>query len=152
MKQENGITLISLIIYVIGMTVIVAVMATISGYFYNNTKNMGDSIDPLIEYTRFISFFSNEMNLDNIKVLECKTTYVDENNESSDIINSYIVFDNGTQYTYINENRGIYRNNLKIAKKIEKCKFEFTTENGKNLVKVNMIVNGKERNRVYIII
>ena len=43
----------------------------------------------------------------NIKVLECNT------DEGSG--NSYIVFDNGVQYTFIKNNMSVYRNKVKSA-------------------------------------
>ena len=68
MKLENGITLISLTIYIIGMTIVVSIVAIISSYFYTNTKTLNESIDPMVEYTKFNSFFSDEVNHENIKI------------------------------------------------------------------------------------
>ena len=98
MKSEKGITLISLTIYVIAMTIVVGVVAIISTFFYSNMMDSSQDIDPITEYTKFNSFFSDEVNHSNIKVLECSTTTDGQN---------YIVFDNGIQYTFIQEKKGI---------------------------------------------
>lgn len=124
MKSQKGVTLISLTIYVISMVTIVAIVAVISGYFYTNIEATSNTVNPLTEYTKFNSFFSDEINHEAIKVLECKENYV--------------VFDNGAQYTYIPENKGIYRNQVKIANEVKSCTFEYKIMNGKNVVAVEL--------------
>ena len=124
MKSEKGVTLVSLIVYVIVMTIAVAIVALVSSYFYSNIDVNNTSLEPLTEYTRFNSFFTDEMNRQTIRVLECK--------------DNYIVFDNEVQYTYIPENKGIYRNKVKICRGVEECKFEYKIENGKNVIILNI--------------
>lgn len=124
MKSQKGITLISLTIYIITMTIAVAMVALISNYFYTNTRSLASSINPLTEYTKFSSFFTDEVNHSNIKILECA--------------DHYVVFDNGIQYTFIKENKGIYRQEVKIAQEIEDCKFERKIKNGKDVIQVTI--------------
>ena len=57
MKSEKGITLVTLTVYLIAMTMVVAIVAVISRYFYTNTKTIGESVDYITEYTQFNSFF-----------------------------------------------------------------------------------------------
>lgn len=132
MRSEKGITLISLIIYVIALTIVIGIISVISGYFYKNVATASVDVEPMVEYTKFNSFFSEEVNYKGIKVLDCKTTTKDDGK----IDTSYIVFDNGVQYTYISENKGIYRNKVKIARGVEECTFEYTVENSKDIVNV----------------
>ena len=136
MKSEKGITLISLTIYIIVMMIVVAMVSMISTYFYSNTKNLNNNINPLTEYTKFNSFFTEEVNHANLKVLECGE--------------DYLVFDNGVQYSYIIENKGVYRNHVKICKNVTKCIFESKIKNGKNVITVTMkIGTAEERNIEY---
>lgn len=124
MKSQKGVTLISLTVYIISLTIVIAILATISSYFYTNTEFIKD-IDPITEYTTFSNYFSKEVNTPNIEILE-----------SGD---NYVVFDNGTQYTFVEENQGIYRNKVKICNNIEECSFEEgTNDNGKTTVKVTI--------------
>ena len=132
MKSEKGITLISLIIYVIALTIVVGIIAVISGYFYDNIDTSSEDIEPMVEYTKFNSFFSEEVNYVGIKVLDFNTT----KNEQGKVDTSYIVFDNGVQYTFIAENKGIYRNKVKIARGIDECTFDYNIEDKKNIVYV----------------
>ena len=133
MKSEKGITLISLIIYVIALTIVIGIIAVISGYFYKNIATTSENVEPMVEYTKFNSFFSEEVNYRGIKVLDCQSTTGD----NGKIETSYIVFDNGVQYTYISANKGIYRNKVKIARGIDECTFEYKVENAKDIVNVS---------------
>lgn len=135
MRTEKGITLISLTVYIIAMIIVVAVVAVISGYFYKNTQGINKNIDPLTEYTKFSTFFSDEVNHENIKVLECET--------------NYIVFDNGVQYTFVEENNAVYRNKVKICSEVQNCNFVYQIKNGKAVIKVTFEVNGKSRETTF---
>ena len=129
MQSQKGITLVSLTIYIIGITVIVAVIAIISSYFYTNMDD-NIKIEPLAERTNFYSFFTKEINTNDIKILECKE--------------NYIVFDNGIQYLFIPENKGIYRNKVKICREVKNCTFEQKIENGKSIVEVMLEIGDGE--------
>lgn len=134
MKSEKGITLISLTVYIIVMVIVVAIVSIVSAYFYSNTSTLSNNINPLTEYTRFNSFFSDEVNHTNLKVLEWGE--------------DYLVFDNGVQYTYVSENKGIYRDYVKICNDVEKCIFEAKIKNGKNVVAVTMKIGTAEEKNV----
>ena len=149
MKSQKGITLMSLTIYVIAMVIVVAIVSVISGYFYKNINAVSDTIDPMTEYMKFNSFFTDEANHKNIKILECKTKFK-ENVEANGVENSYVVFDNGVQYTFIEENKGIYRNKVKISRDVENCKFTCMVQNGKNVVEVKIkMENASEKTVTY---
>lgn len=135
MNSQKGITLVSLSVYIIAMTIVVSVIAMISTYFYTNTYTLLDTINPLTEYTKFSSVFSNEVNHDNIKVLEWKD-------------DSYIVFDNYVQYTYVKENKAIYRNKVKICRNVENCTFEHKIQNGKDIISVNITMDKGQEKRI----
>lgn len=137
MKSQKGISLISLTIYLIAMSIVIAIIAVISTYFYKNTNSLLDNINPLAEYTKFNTFFSDEVNHNNIKILECKTNYKN-GDDSQGIENSYVAFDNGVQYMYIKENKGIYRNQVKICENVENCTFERKIKNGKDVIAVSI--------------
>lgn len=140
MKSQNGITLISLTIYVIAMAIVVGTVAIISTFFYSNMNDTTHDLNPITEYTKFNSFFSDEVNHSNIKILDCGTTEDGQN---------YIVFDNGVQYTYIPENQGIYRNQVKIARGVTNCTFTKNIQNGKNIVNVVFEAGNRTRETTY---
>lgn len=141
MKSEKGITLTSLIAYIIGMVLIISIMSVLTTNFYKNVNNIIMEINPSTEFTKFSSYFSSEVNKYNIKVLECKETSAQ----------NYIVFDNGIQYTYIPDNKSIYHNQIKICRGVEFCVFTNHIENGKDVIKIKMKIGEKEYNNSYIL-
>lgn len=140
MKSQKGITLISLTIYIIVMAIVVGVVAIISTFFYSNMNNSAQDLDPIAEYTKFNSFFSDELNHSNIKILDCGRTDDGQN---------YIAFDNGVQYTYIPENKGVYRNQVKIASDVTNCTFTRNIKNGNDVVDVLFQVGSRTREVTY---
>lgn len=135
MKSQKGITLISVSIYVIVMIVVVGVIAVVTGTFMKTLKSADFNNDPIAEYTTFNSYFSDEVNHKDIQILECTENYV--------------VFDNGVQYSFIKENRGIYRNKVKICWDIENCTFTESVENGKTVISVHFESGGMNRTTSY---
>lgn len=127
MKNNNGITLTSLIIYIIGMTIMVATIATLTSFFYKNI-DIGSVNTDTIQYTKFSSIFLEEIDRQDNSVIDCK--------ELTNGI-SYIVFSSGNQYTFNEESKSIYKNNIKICNNIEKCDFSYTFIDSKYNVKVN---------------
>lgn len=139
MKSEKGITLTSLIVYVIGMVMVISIVSVLTTYFYKNIKNVEADIDPIAEYTKFNSYFTNEINKNNIKILDCA------NGEKQ----NYIAFDDGVQYTFVKSNEGIYQNEAKICRGITDCTFELAMENGNEIINVKITVGEKEFTNKY---
>lgn len=129
MKSNKGITLTSLIIYVIGMTIMVATIATITSFFYKNI-DIGDINSDTTQYTKFSSMFTEETNRINNSVIECKTL-TDENRIS------YIIFSSGNQYTFNEDSKSIYKNNVKICDNVEMCEFSYTYIDSKYKITVD---------------
>ena len=57
LKGEKGITLTSLVIYIIVFVIIIAIMANISNYFYSNIGGIKDSPKYVAEFNKFSMFF-----------------------------------------------------------------------------------------------
>ena len=134
MKKQKGITLISLTIYIIGLTFILSIIAVVSSYFYKNVDTTNKTIEPLTEYTKFTSFFTEFIEDNDTKVLECGE--------------NYIVFNNGVQYTYVQANKGIYYNKVKICRDVRMCEFEYNEGQKKIILKIK-IGNSEIKNMVY---
>lgn len=111
MKSNKGITLASLVIYVIAMSIVVATIATLTSYFYNNVDELNSDTHSAIAYTEFNTYFSKEINT--------KGNYPLLLEETSE----YIIFSKtGNQYTF--KNGAIYQNQVKICSDIVACTFE----------------------------
>ncbi len=135
MKNNKGITLTSLIIYIIGMLIVIATIATLTSFFYKNVDiNELDKTDTE-QFTEFSSVFTKEISQKNNKIIDCKITKdIIDGNEYK--IN-YIIFSSGNQYTYKQENNTIYKNNIKICAGVEECNFSYTFINSTYQIKVN---------------
>lgn len=127
MKSNKGVTLTSLIIYVIGMTIMVSIIATLTSFFYKNI-DIGDINSNTTQYTKFTSILSEEVNKKNNSVIDCQSL-------TGGV--SYIVFSSGNQYTFNQESKSVYRNNVKICDNIDTCDFSYTYIDSKYKIKVS---------------
>lgn len=132
MKSSKGITLTSLIIYIIGMVIMLGTIANLTSFFYKNI-NIEQINDDTTQYTKFSSMFLEEINNENNYLIDCKTTTDTE----SGIKVSYIIFSSGNQYTYTSENNCIYKNNIKICGNVENCDFSYNFADSKYFISVN---------------
>lgn len=131
MKNNRGITLTSLIIYVIGMVIVIALIATLTSFFYKNI-NIEDMTDNSnTQYTKFASVFSSQINKANNTVVDCNTFEEDGKKIS------YIIFSSGEQITYMEENHSIYQDKVKICSNVEDCDFSYSFVDSKYKIKVN---------------
>lgn len=140
MKKENGITLITLIIYMIVMCIVISILASISNFFFRNTNIIKEDSKYISEYNKFNMYF-----LDDIK-----------NNENTlEVKNDEIIFEDGTTYTFKKgPDNSIYRNKAKICNNIEYCYFDEKTHNSKKIIQVDMVVKGSkifETNNEYVL-
>lgn len=128
MKSDKGVTITSIMIYIIALTVVVLLMGRIIIYFYKNVNNAEENTTANTEYLKFNSYFTEEINIEENEVEECK--------------NNYIIFSKTkNQYTF--ENGSIYRQKTKIAKDIEFCEFYY------NEITQEISVNLKIQNKYY---
>ncbi len=123
MKSQKGVALTSVIVYIIIMLVVISIISVITTFFYNNVEEVGKDVDPSQEFTRFTSFFIDDINKTNTEIKECS-----ENGE-------YIILSDGTQYTFANN--AVYRDKVKVCDGVENVTFEYeNNEEGKNIVNV----------------
>lgn len=127
MKSEKGVTLSSLIIYVIAMSIIVGTVAGITNYFYGNINSLTTRTKSSKEYTKFNSYFINEINKTDNSVINVDDTT--------------IVFSSGNQFKFVNANAGVYFNKIKICKDVTSLTFGYD-ETTKEIT-VTMQINGK---------
>ena len=100
MKSEKGITLTSLVVYVVVATVVISIMAVISSFFFSNMTLINGQEQYALEFNKFNMFFINDV----------------KNNKNAQIDTGRVVFEDGTIYEYRASEKAIYSNNIKIAK------------------------------------
>jgi len=120
MESEKGITLISLIIYVIVMLIVVTIIGTVTSYFYANVNK---------EYTEN-AYTESELEMYLVKDLKNKKITIGNTDDfesgTSNMIT--IIFEDGTSVVYTITDDGIYRNQVKIFTKETSDVINFSLE------------------------
>ena len=117
-KSQKGITLTSLVIYVVALTIIMGVLTTITTTFFSNMGNVVDSPKEINEYNKFIMFFVTDI----------------KNYNTATVTDSSVDFGNG-EVVYVFRNNAIYRNDVQINKNVSNCKFTLSQYNVSDVVK-----------------
>lgn len=126
MKSEKGVTLTSLILYIMVATIVIGTMAVISSDFFSNvdkTKNQNEYAE---EFNKFNMFFIQDV----------------KNNNSAEVSDTQITFNDGNTYIYNSTKKNVTRNGTIIAKNIQNLQFisgaYVVNSTTKNLITVNM--------------
>ena len=134
MNSEKGITLVSLVIYIVVFMIILAIMATISSHFYENVGDIRNAPKYITEFNKFSMFFVSD---------------VKNNKNINSITSNSLELGDGTKYEYTDN--AIFRNDKKIAQQIKSFSFEeiehTQNEFTKKIIKVNMVL-GKGQDEI----
>ncbi len=132
MKKESGITLVTLIVYLMIVSAILAALTNLSSHVYKNIDKLGSENLSAEEFNKF--------NVNFIKSVKSnKKATVTNNNQ-----NVTIEFDDGTTYNYINGENSIYKNKIKIAKNINYFTADVQNINNKNVIQVQIGTGKKD--------
>lgn len=131
MKSEKGITLISLIVYMIAMVIILTILALITANFNMNSNYITEKGKYISEFNKFNMIF----------ISDCKS-----NKDTTKVTDTEVTFEDGTVYTFSGD--GIYRNNVKICNEIMACRFKKMQTNindcTKNMISVSLQLGGTD--------
>lgn len=132
MKNQKGITLMALTIYLIIFILVVSIVATLTSYFYTNVMTFDETTKSYSEINKFNMFFLQDLKDEKILIqtIPNQNSIVLYNKENLETI------------TYLSEHNGIYRNGVLIAKNIESMKFQVSSENS-NILEIIITTAGK---------
>ena len=116
-KNEKGITLLSLVIIIVVFVIVIGIMTTISTFFFDNISTAMNTPRYVSEFNKFVMFFGIDI----------------KNNTTATVTADTIEFENGTIYEY--RNNCIYRNNILIAEDVLSCTFTSDTYNVNSITK-----------------
>ena len=105
MKNQKGITLLALVIYIIVATIIISTIAFMSSKFYSNVEIIKNEDKYAVEFNKFNMFFINDVK-----------SYNDAQVEPTKI-----TFENGAVYEL--KGTDIYRDDTIIASQIQAVEF-----------------------------
>lgn len=107
MKKEKGVTLVSLIMYIILMTFIIAIAARLTSALYYNLNEIDKGTEEAVDMARFNMYFLKDIKNDNIYVAESSENYIKFKNTV-----------NSQEITYSVSDGTLYRNKVKICDKV----------------------------------
>ena len=142
-SDNKGVTLTSLIIYIIAMLALVAVVSTISMYFHSNVLQVDDDTQNLGVFNTFNKYFLKKKKKENNRVIS-----------SFDETGSKIKFSDNVTFTFVEVEKAIYRNDRKICENIVKCTFTPKVVDEKEIVDVYMVIGNKnefEKTMSYVV-
>ena len=138
MKNEKGITLQALVLYVIMFSVTIALLASLSSYIFGNLDNISEAQASSEEFNKF-----------NINIIEdVKSSKVAQANQDSSG-NVIIALENGATYTYKANEKSIYKGKVKIARNIVEFSANTGVENNKNIIEVTVSTGKNASNIVF---
>lgn len=137
-KNEKGITLSNLILYVLMFTIVLALLVSLTNYIFGNLRNVNNESISSEEFNKFNSKFITDIKQSS------QITSIEENQG-----NYTFVLSNGANYNYVKNEKTIYRNYRKIAKNICVFKIENATINEKAVAKVTIGTGKNANNPVY---
>ena len=148
MKSNKGITLISLMIYLIVLSIVIGSVATFTRYFYRNTNETIFTMSSSQKFVRVTEFISEDVNSGNI--------------ERSTISNDKIIFymNNGDVHEYINMENMIYYvawdkdgneiAEIKLSNEIESFEIKQVSTTPVKIM-INAVISSVQYNSVFII-
>ena len=140
LKNDKGITLVALGVYIASMLIVLAILAAITANFRDNVGKIDKETEKIAEFGKFNLYMLEEVKKVGNDIEESSTTR--------------IVFTSGNKYEFVNSE--IYLTNsdeekIKIAEKIDGCTFVVTSENGKKIIKVTIKIGTELRTQEYIL-
>ena len=129
-KNNKGVTLVSLAVYVILMLGVIAVIASFKNNIDKTLDSMGEYTSLVPEINKMHMYMLDEVNTQDNKILK----------RSSD--GTYIEFASGNNYMFSGDK--IYKNSVRIFSDIKNCNFEMAKENNNDVLYVNLQLGDKD--------
>lgn len=151
MKKEQGITLITLIIYVLLMTFILAGISSITASFYSNMNDFDKESESAVAYSKFNMYFLTDIKRKNARIESSAKNHViiayDENGEGIDSGDITVDGTNTKRVEYSMQNKALYRNKVKICDNVQDA--AFTADHEENTIGFEIIIGEYHRSTVY---
>jgi len=115
LKSNKGITMTSLVIYVIVLMIVIALMSNFSGVFYKNTNDITIKENTDEQFTRFLAYLTKDINSEEVIFVKTGTR---EQDQAKYLI---LKFKDGKEHQYISINNNIYYISIDANKKLILC-------------------------------
>ena len=143
MKKEKGVTLISLVVYIILMTFVIAGVSSITTSFYTNITQFNDTSKSAVEYAKLNMYILNDIKSKDVRIAQTNGT----NGFTLSLLSN--VQPISEQVTYELKGDAIYRNNVKICEGITEGSI-LSNVNGKTII-VSIKMKNYEKTSSYAV-
>ena len=154
MKSQKGVTMITLILYVASFFAITALVAGITTFFYNNVEIMDTSIGSNIlneckkEGTSLWAWKNNDSQT-------AANTPDNVDNLSDNVNDTFITFEdsagNKNSFIYVESEKNLYYNSIKLCEEVEEFKFKIDYSTGKTVLNVFVNIEGTSFSTEYVL-
>ena len=141
MKEEKGITLISLITYVILITFAVAGVAAITNSLYSNVNNLDRDAKSTVDFAKFNMYFIKDIKNDNVKLVSCSNNQI--------LLSVTDNSGNTENISYSLQHGGLYRNSVKICDNVKAV--EISQGSDKNEISIYLKIDNYAKTITYVL-
>ena len=147
LRSNKGITLTSLVIYVIVLMIVITLLSSFSGYFYKNINQITINEAGDEQFTRFLAYITKDINQESIDFIKTGT--------DNDINYIILKFEKDAEHQYLYKNETIYyidknkHKTIDLCKNVSSCNFSYDDANKALLT--NMIINNKNYTKTLIL-
>lgn len=138
LKSNHGLTLTSLVIYVIVLMIVIALLSGFAGYFYKNINLITIKEESDERFTRLLAYLTKDINQESINFIKT--------GEDNDVKYIILKFAENKEHQYLYKNNKIYYIDESKNKKINLCNnvnsCDFLYDNTGLTMNINM--NNKE--------
>ena len=132
-RNTKGITLVSLVIYVVIMLMLIAIIAVFKNNIDKNIDSMGEYTSLVPQINKVHMYMLDEVNIKDNKVLKRNSS------------GSYIEFSSGNSYMF--SDGSLYKNSVEVLSDIIGGSFQVETENNNEVLYVNLSLDDKLQNK-----
>ena len=163
MKSQKGVTMITLILYVASFFAITALVAGITTFFYNNVEIMDTSIGSNSQYNKLNLYILNECKKEGTSLWAWKNndsqtaanTPDNVDNLSDNVNDTFITFEDSTgnknSFIYVESEKNLYYNSIKLCEEVEEFKFKIDYSTGKTVLNVFVNIEGTSFSTEYVL-
>ena len=139
MKQNKGVTLITLMMYVIITLIVLGILGALNLNFRSNLKNVNSNTAQDVEF--------DKLNVQLLKEIKTENNFI----ETATATKASITFANGNKYTYSDAEEAVFLNdNIKIAENIKSCAFSVENTDTEQVLKVRTLIGDKGQITEYV--
>ena len=156
MKSERGITIVSLMVYIVVLSVVIGTVSMLIKYFYKNQKETVIEKNTASQYSRFVAYITDDINSEKIRQTENSIKVVEDSktvefDEIDGKMHRYTFRDSKIYYQIYTVSNLIERKskNIELCDNVEDVEFNYSAESKTLTTKVK--IDGTVYNNKFIV-